>query len=179
MKQGRGLLGRIELKIEAWLKAIPHLPTSGQRWLAENVWWMALVAAILSGISALVLMNTINQFTNPVSSFGYVLTPSYTGWEILTSIVSLCFVIVTGILLAAAVKPLRAIQKKGWMLLFVVALVDAINIVLGAILSLSVFGFITQVIFGAIGLAIVMYFLFEIRNQFAHVVTTTKPKTTK
>jgi len=176
MNKGKSLLGKVEQMIEKWLKAIPHLPKSGQRWLAENVWWMALVCAILSGISVLVLLNTLRELTSPVSFYGYVLTSTFTGWEIFTTIVSAVFVIITGLLLAVAVKPLRAIEKKGWTLLFMVSLVQAINVVVGAVLSLSVFGFITQVIFGAIGFAIGIYFLFEIRDHFAHVVTVAKVK---
>lgn len=176
MNKGKSLLAKIEQMIEKWLKAIPHLPKSGQRWLAENVWWIALIGAILSGISVLVLLNTIRELTSPVSFYGYVLTSTFTGWEIFISIVSAVFVIVTGLLLALAVKPLRAIEKKGWTLLFIVSLVEAVNVVLGAVLSLSVFGFITQVIFGAIGFAIGIYFLFEIRGHFAHIVVPAKPK---
>jgi hypothetical protein len=183
MKRGNGLLRRVEVLLEKWWKGIPHLPKGGQRWLAENVWWLTLIGAILSAISFLVLLNTIRQLASPVSYFGYVLTPAYTGWAIFTSIVSLVFVVITGLLLAFAVKPLRAIDKKGWTLLFIVGLVEAVNIVLNAILSLSVFGFITEIIFGAIGFAIGMYFLFEIRDHFAHVVSTAKvekkAKTTK
>ncbi len=173
------IFNRVEQQIERRWKSVPHLPTGGRRWLAENVWWLALIGAIMSAISFLVILNTIRYLTDPVSYFGYTLTPSYTGWAIFTSIVSLVFVVVTGVILALAVKPLRAVDKKGWTLLFTVSLIEAINVVLSAILSLSVFGFIVDIIFGAIGVAIGLYILFEIRDNFAHVVTAKPAKTTK
>jgi hypothetical protein len=169
------LVRRIEQQIEKWWRSVPHLPKNGQRWLAENVWWIALVGAIMSAVSVLVLLNSLRYLISPVSYYGYVLTSSYTGWAIFTTIVSLVFVIITGLLLAFAVKPLRAVEKKGWTLLFMVSLVEAVNIVLNAVLSLSIFGFIIEVIFGAIGVAIGLYFLFEIRDHFAHIL----PKNTQ
>jgi hypothetical protein len=72
-------------------------------------------------------------------------------------------------LLALAITPLKAKQKKGWVLLFITWLLGALSVVVTAILTLSVLNFITSVIFGALWVAVGGYLLFEMHGQFAHV----------
>jgi len=174
MASVRHSIRHIELRIERTWRKTPHLPKEGQRWLAYNVWWITLIGAIISGLSVLALVNWLVQLAFPLSYYGYALVGAFTAWQEFSTTVSLVFVIVTGLLLAFAVRPLKAVQKKGWALLFIASLVQAVDIVVGALLSLSVFTFIVNIIFGGIFLAIGMYFLFEIRDQFAHVIRTTK-----
>ena len=95
---------------------------------------------------------------------------------ILQSVVSLVFLVATGILLALAVKPLKALEKKGWVLLFMTLLLEALSVVVNAVLSFSVLGFIMSLLFGAIGLAIGAYFIFEIHGQFGHTPKATIKK---
>ena len=164
------LINKLEKLVLGWAKNVPHLPIAGQKWLASNVWWIALVGAILSGIAALftigVLFTAITLMS--AASSAYYVSNSYTSIAVLNAAVSLVFLVVNGILLAIAVKPLQTKQKKGWVLLFLTLLVQAVSIVVNAILSFSILGFIISLLFGAIGLAIGAYFIFEIHGQFSH-----------
>ncbi len=167
---------KLETMVSGWVKNLPHLPVAGQKWLAENVWWIALIGAIVSGIG--VLFGLVGLLFGGVgASFVYVIDPTLATWLVVASFVSLAFSAVRGLLLALAVTPLKAIQKKGWTYLFYTWLLQALAVVVGAVLSLSAFGFISGILLGAIGVAITGYFLFEIHGQFVHVVT--KAKVTK
>lgn len=164
-------LGKLERKVLGWFKNVPHLPAAGQKWLGDNIWWVALVLAILTGIG--VLASLLGLFAlislTGTAAATYYATSTITSWAIVTSLVSLAFSVLEGILLAVSVQPLKAKQKKGWVLLFAVWLLGILAVFVNAVLTLSVFGFIFGILFGAIWVAVTGYFLFEIHNQFAHV----------
>jgi len=172
-------INKLETTIGGWIKNVPHLPVAGQKWLAENVWWLALIGAILTAISLLFAIGglfTLIALLGAVSSVYYVAGAGVTGWSILAAVIALVFAVIQGILLAVAIKPLKAMQKKGWVILFLGWLLNILSVVISAVVSGSVFGFISGILFGAIGIAISGYFLYEIHGQFAHVV---KAKSTK
>lgn len=177
---------KIERVVEGWLKKAPHLPKSGKQWLAENVWWIALVGAIVYAISIMVGLSTLAFLgsINSVSSFYYV--PGFTTWTAITTVFNLVFAISIGVLLALSVNPLREMTKKGWTLLFIVLLINIINIVVSAVLSFAqavsvsgvfgIGGLMVSLLFGAIFAGVVAYFLFQIRPLFAHTTTAAKKK---
>lgn len=162
---------KLERAVLKWFKGVPSLPAGGRKWLGENVWWIVLIGAILTGIS--ILMN-IAFIATQISLIGsvsnsYYVTPTVTSWEIVKGTVSVAFMIVEVLLLATSIQALKVRQKKGWVLLFAAWLVSGISVVVSALLTLSILGFIIGVIFGAVGVAITGYFLVEIHSQFAHV----------
>lgn len=73
--------------------------------------------------------------------------PSY---AVLASAISLAFVVVAVILMFAAVVPLRNLENKGWTLLFRLWLVGIAATAVGALLTLNVFSFMTNIIVGAL-----------------------------
>jgi len=165
-------LTKLEKKTLEWFKNVPHLPAAGQKWLGDNIWWIILVVAILTGIGALVSLAGLGALISVAGSAtvaSYYVTSTVTAWAVVTGFVSLFFSIVEAILLAVAVQPLKEKQKKGWVLLFAAWLVVAIGVVVNSVLSLNVFGFILGIIFGAVWVAVTGYFLYEIHGQFAHV----------
>jgi hypothetical protein len=165
---------KFEDTIGGLLKPIPHLPTAGQKWIAENVWWIILVGVILSGISVLVSIGgifTALAFLGAATSyFGYYGVQSYTGWWVLASVISLLFMIAVVVVSAISISPLKAMKEKGWSLLFLTLLISAVEIVVSVLVNFTVVGFIFGIIFGAIGLAISAYFLYEIRSYFKSAV---------
>ena len=171
-------INKLEKTVLGWAKDVPHLPIFAKKWLAVNVWWIVLIGAILSGIAALVALNSLYAVTTLLSapSNAYYVYAGYNNIVILQSVVSLVFLVATGILLALAVKPLKALEKKGWVLLFMTLLLEALSVVVNAVLSFSVLGFIMSLLFGAIGLAIGAYFIFEIHGQFGHTPKATIKK---
>jgi hypothetical protein len=161
---------KIETMVGNWLRPVPHLPKAAEKWIAENSWWIVLVGTIASAISILVGIGAIFTYMafvgNAASYYGfYTASPYGPGW-IVGSVVSLLFSTLVVILLATAITPLKAMQRKGWDRLFLVLLIDVASVVIGSILSFSIFGFVIGLIFGAIGVAISAYFLYEIQSYF-------------
>lgn len=171
-------IGKLEKTVLGWAKNVPHLPAAGQRWLGNNVWWIVLIGAIFSGIAflfALAGLFTLISLLGAVSNTYYV-TGNFTSLAIMKAIISLVFLVINGLLLAFAVKPLQNKEKKGWVLLFMTLLVEALSVIINAILTFSFVGFVISILFGAIGLAIGAYFIAEIHGQFGHRVSATAKK---
>lgn len=164
-------IGKLEKQILVWLQSVPHLPEVVRKWLGTNVWWIVLVGVILSGIALLSSLITIIGVASLIGTVGvsYYAVATFTTWSIVTGLVSLAFGIVQVLLLIAAISPLKAKQKKGWVLLFASWLVGVLAMVVSAVLTLNPIGIVFGLLFGAIGVAISGYFLFEIHGQFAQV----------
>lgn len=160
----------LEKRTLGWFKNVPHLPAGVRKWMGENVWWIVLALTILSVIVALIAIPALFTLIAIGNSIGaaYYVEGAYSWWKVVTSLVSIAFTVVTIVISAMAIQPLRAKLKKGWVLLFTVWLVNIVSVVVGAILSLTVLGFFMSILFGAIGAAISGYLLFEIHDQFAH-----------
>lgn len=175
------IITKLENLVLRWVKGLPHLPQPAQKWLATNVWWIALIGAILTGISLLFTLGTLFTAISIIGSVAasYYAASSFTTWTIVTALVSIAFSIGQGLLLAVAVQPLKALQKKGWVLLFLSWLLGVVAMVVSAVLTLNPFSFIFGLIFGAVWVAISGYFLFEIHGQFAHVSKSTGVKKAK
>ncbi|HEY8885918.1 MAG TPA: hypothetical protein VIM31_00235 [Candidatus Microsaccharimonas sp.] len=172
-------ISKLEKLVLGWAKNVPHLPPAAQKWLGVNVWWITAVGAIISAIAflfALAGVFTLISLIGAVSSAYYVVGSNYSSLAIMTGIVSLVFLAANAALLGFAVKPLQNLQKKGWVLLFITLLVEALSVVVHAVLSFSVVGFIIGILFGAIGLAIGAYFIAEIHGQFGHPAKATAKK---
>jgi hypothetical protein len=165
------LITKLENMVAKWLKPIPSLPKSAQKWLAANVWWLALISAILTGLSILFSIGAIATYASLSASadalYGSIGLVSYGAGWIVGAVITLIFSIVIAGVTALAVSPLKAQSRKGWTLLFLVLLLSALEVVVNAIVSFSVIGFIFAIIFGAIGLAIGGYFLFQIQSYFS------------
>jgi len=169
---------QLETKVAGWLKPVPPLPTNAQKWLAENVWWLAIISVVASVIGMFILIGAITAY---ITFLGAVvgLYPAQTygsGWIVVT-LLSLLFGITTTVLTALAINPLKKSQKKGWDLLFLTLLVSATSILVSAVASLDLGRFIGGIIFGGIGLAIGAYFLFQIRSYFVKTTKETRPFT--
>lgn len=173
---------KLETIVHGWAKNVPHLPVEARKWLAQNVWWIAAVGAVLTAIAALFTLSGIFQsiaFLNTPTYALYFVNTSLASLAIVTGIVTFVFLLIETVLLGLAVKPLQSQQKKGWVLLFTLWLATAVFVVINAVLTMSFGGFIVGIIGGAIGLAIGGYFLFEIHSQFAHTVKPVKETTKK
>lgn len=165
------MLTKLEHIVLGWLKGLPHLPVAIRSWLGSNIWWIVVIATALTGIAALGLLIALfahlSALTAPFVS--YYASPTFITWVIVKTLIALVFTALEGVLLAMAIVPLKEKQKKGWVLLFGVLLISVVSAVVNAILTLNAFGFITSILFSALGLAVSAYFLFEIHGEFAHV----------
>jgi hypothetical protein len=161
---------KLETVVASWYKEAPHLPVNAQDWLAKNAWWLVLIGVILGGIA---ILNII--FLSFFASAALVVLGG--GFGVLLSIVALLAVIVflvlgivSLVLSAMAINPLKAGHKKGWMLLFLVALLNVLATIISFVTSLNFFGLIWGLLAAAVG----AYFLFEVRSRFDESAPRTK-----
>lgn len=161
---------KLESTVEGWYKKanVPHLPKNGQKWLAENVWWLALLGAVLSVLGLFVvvpLFFAAIAITSIATSatFGYsMVATGYAGLFWLSALISIASYVVTTVLLIMSISPLKVKAKKGWQLLFWSYLLNFGLAVVSDLVVVNIFG----IIGAAIGAAIAGYFLFEIRDFF-------------
>ena len=165
----------IESTMARWYRNVPHLPKGGREWLADNVWWLALIGAIVSviglfgAIPLLFALLTFDSVVNGVSIYANV-NPAGRGLFTLNLFVTVIVYIVTTVILVLSVNPLRAKARRGWELLFWSLLIEfAIGAVV-AIVSLAVSSLISDILAALIG----GYLLFEIRDYFGTAHRTAK-----
>lgn len=161
---------KLENTIEGLMKSLPHLPVNVRKWIAQYAWIINLIGLIACAVIALMAITGLiiaymaaSAVTSYIIAYGL---GSYSQSMMLVTIVSILSMVATVILTAMAIKPLKMMNKKGWDLLFIIALVGAAFSVISALVDFNVFSIIPNIIFTAIGLAISMYFLFEIRSYF-------------
>jgi uncharacterized membrane protein YfcA len=127
-----------------------------------------VISVVASVIGIFVMVGAIITYTSLMGAVAvfYTGTQVYSAGWLLSTLVSLAFLVATTILTAMAISPLRTQRKKGWKLLFLTVLVSVASVVVGAVLSMNVGVFISDILFGAIATAVGAYFLFEIRSHF-------------
>jgi uncharacterized membrane protein YhaH (DUF805 family) len=165
------ILTHLEHKIASWFKSVPGLPSGSRKWLGDNAWIITIVFLVSIALSIMLGVSGLDRqlsMMNSSASSYYVSSAGET-WSVIVTSISLAFLAIQAALLAFAIKPLKEKQKKGWVLLFAALLVDAVAIAVNALLSLNLIVFIISILFNAIGLAVIGYFLYEIHGQFAHV----------
>ncbi len=161
-------LTSLEKTLSKWYKDLPHLPKGFTEWLAENIWWLVVIGVVLSVISLLFLIPAalivLGITSGVASTYGYPGAMGVTGaglaWLSIT--LSIAALVITTIIEAMAINPLKVKAKKGWTLLFAVAVINfAFNIVF-SLVDINIFGIFTAVLWAAVW----GYFLFEIRSYF-------------
>lgn len=163
-------MAKFENTIGGWFKPLPHLPASGQKWLAENAWWIVLVGLILAVISMMMLVVAIivalPYIFATAAYASYYSSAAHTGLWMVSSVVSLVFIIATIILTAMAISPLKKQMKKGWDLIFITVIIGGLSTIMNASIDFNMLSFVPSLLFGALGLVIGTYFLYEIRSHF-------------
>lgn len=177
------LVKKLESMVAGWLKPLPHLPASVTKWISANIWWITLVGVILSVIGVFSLISALLVAAALVggvtSIYGIEVVSSYHSFSLFGSLVPIIFLVATIVLTAMAVSPLKLNHKKGWDLLFLTLILQAVSVVVSAIAYLNVFSFVYSIIFGAISVAISAYFLYEIRSYFVGTGAKAKTETEK
>jgi hypothetical protein len=163
-------ISKLETTVASWYKSMPHLSEAGRKWLAENVWWIALVGVIL-GVLGIWGILTILFFTSAVlTGFGGIAGAAVTGVLWIATFVGLLFSVLDLVLTGVAINPLKAQLKKGWTLLFVVLLINVASAVVGFLFKYN----LIELIWSLLTSAAVGYFLFEIRSHFVAARTAKK-----
>ncbi|HEU5122362.1 MAG TPA: hypothetical protein VFT59_05980 [Candidatus Saccharimonadales bacterium] len=166
-------LNKFEATVASWYKNAPHLPKNGQTWLANNVWWLALVGLILGGMAVLgtILFSFLMGAALVALGGPYGAVAGSVG--ILVTFVVLAFSIVSLVLMGLAIPGLKARVKKGWTLLFWVVLINVFALALDFLFTFNLLGLVWGLLAAGVG----TYFLFEIRSYFGEQHTAKKPAT--
>lgn len=152
---------KLEALVASWYKNMPHLPQRGQKWLAENSWWIVLVWVILTAMGVAGMLIATLFAGTVLSAFGPVGT-AIGGVAFIIVTITMLFSIAMIVLGAMAVSPLKMLSKKGWTLLFIMILVSVAADIFTFLLNFNLFSLVWGVLFAAV----LAYFLYEIRSYF-------------
>lgn len=177
---------KLEKTVAGWYKNVPHLPAGGQKWLADNVWWIVLVGLVLTVLAIFPMIAAVLFAGAVVGGLGAAYGGAYgaagvalTGTLLLAAWVAIAFLLFEAILLGLAISPLKAHKKKGWDLLFILALINVLSVVVSGLIGFNLMSLIWGLLWAAVG----AYFLFEIRGHFgekaAHQPAAKKPEAKK
>lgn len=166
---------KLETKMASWYAGLPHLPAGFRTWLSVNAWWLTLIGAIICGISALVIIATVFSVGVLLSIFAGGIGTIIGGFLFIISLLSTTFLVISVVLAAMAISPLKAMRKKGWMLLFIILLIEVVQLVMSSVFSLDLFGLVWGLFMAGIG----GYVLFEIRDFYGKVPTVSHKATRK
>ena len=163
-------INKLETMITEWLKPLPRIPAKWTKMIAENLWWITGISIVLSVIAIFMSISAINTavvFLGRASSFlDYYSNSFYDSWWVAAAVVSMVMLIVNVVLMGKAFNPLKAMQKKGWDLLFIMFLIMVVARVIGLVLSFSVDNLLVGLVMALVGIAVGVYVLFEIRSNF-------------
>lgn len=160
-------LHKFETTVAGWYKNVPHLPKNAQKWIADNVWWIVLIAVVLGVLGVFTGFGAIGALGAVTATYG-ALSPYYgvavanVGAAITAAWIALAGLAASVVLMALAISPLKEHKKKGWDLLFLSDIVYFAIVVVSAVITYS-FG---NIVGALLGTAIGFYFLFEIRSHF-------------
>lgn len=166
------MLQKAEKKVSGWLKPLPRLPKSWSKNIAENVWWIQIIFAVLLAIGIVTSINTmITRLTlaNKINAYlehFYQAPIKYGGLWISTATISMIFSGICLGIIITSIKPLKELKPKGWNLLTLMFGINLLSSFFSLIANFNIFTFI----FGLLGVvlytAVGVYLLFEIKPYF-------------
>lgn len=165
-------LAAIEQSLAKAFKDLPHFPKGLRDWVGENAWWIVIISVVLGGISVVTTLFAATLFgpflVGYAGSVGGVATG---GAVLLSGLVSVAVLVVTVVLEAMAIQPLKAKRKRGWDLIFLAWLVSFAGSVVSTVISTaiggsSIFGAVSGLVWTAFFAAIGAYVLFEFRSYY-------------
>lgn len=153
---------RLERTLAAWYGRLPHLPEKGRRWVADNSWWIVLIGTIVMALGMIGVLSVLLAGTMVLSVFAGLYGAVFGGILALLTLLWIGLYVLTTVLMAMAINPLRMHAKKGWRLLLWVMTIGVAVEITYVFVSADVGSFIWSMIVTALG----SYVLFEIRHYF-------------
>lgn len=165
------MISKLADMIAGWLKPVPHFPENGRRWLANNIWWLTLIGAILCSISLaimtiafIVALPTFMAMIGFYSMFGINLARIIP--YVLGATISMIFLLIVVVINFMAVKPLKRMEIRGWNLLFLTEIIGIVIYFSNLFLHFDMSDLFSSLISFIIGAAFAFYVLNEIRSYF-------------
>jgi len=158
-------VSKAESVIAGLLKPLPPLSSKAREGLAK-VWpWIALVGGILQLWAAWGLWGLVRNTHQVISYINQALGTNvgYSGSEKFFMYLSIVTLIVSGVLMLMAFPKLKNREKKGWDLIFLATLINAIYSVFNLFIGDRGFGsFLYVILMSALG----FYLLFQAKDKF-------------
>lgn len=152
----------IEKTMKDWYKDLPHLPKELSKWLAQNAWSLTLIGVVFGVISLLGTLSLVGVGMAYAGLIAPVVGIALTGlW------LWIAFFAVVLAIEAMAIVPLKAMQRRGWELMFLALLISSA----GGVASDVLRGNVSGVLGSVIGFAIGSYVLLEVDHYFAAKAT--------
>ena len=167
---------QVEKVLEDLFKPLPQLPEPSRKALAQAMPWITLLGGVLALYFAYQIYQLASPVANPYLAFGYSVG-AIIGYYGPILWVSLALLVLQAVLFLVAFPALRTGKKSGWNLLFWAALANGVYNVAFNLFS----GYVNvgQLIFGLIGTAIGLYFLFQVRSYFGGAAPAVKAEDKK
>lgn len=153
---------RIENKIATLHEKLPHMPNNGRQWLADNVWWIVLIAATVGGFGAVMLLLVTLVGGVFLAGAAFLFSAKFGGLALLIATIVITLTFANVVVAIMSVIPLKHKLKKGWRLFALSLLIGFAAALLTDFLGRNEWAILKEVIFLTIGL----YALFEIRGYF-------------
>lgn len=174
------MLDELETKLADVYKGAPALSPNARKLLASWAPWLALIGGLLHLILAWQLWDwgrKLNRIADAINSYTYSITGVSTDTHLnMFYWIGLAVLVGVAVLLLMAYPALKAHKRQGWRLVFYAELV---SIVYGVVSLFDNHGGLGTLLGMIIGVAIVFYFLFQIRDQFSVGASAHKAAATK
>lgn len=158
------MLNKLETMLAGVYKATPKLSGNAKKSIV-NIWpWVAIIFGVLQLWAAYGLWNwgrNVNKVADVFNS--YLGTNTVVHQLNIFYWISIVILAITGVILLMAYTGLKARAKSGWNLLFYSALLNGLY---GIFSAFNNYGGVGSLIMQLIASAIVLYFLFQIRDQY-------------
>lgn len=153
---------KIDNKIVDLHAKLPHLPTNGRQWLANNIWWIVLIAAVVGAFGVFVLM--VFTLIGGIFWIGaaFLFAAKFGGLALLAAMLVLFLTLANVVLAIMAISPLKTKRRNGWLLLLASLFAGFIAALLTDFISVNEWAAVKEVVFFAIGL----YVMYEVREYF-------------
>lgn len=166
------MLNKLEIMLADVYKATPKLSDSAKKTIV-NIWpFVAIIFGILQLWGAYALWHWGRDVNKIADVFNSYLGTNATVHHLNALYwISLIVLAIVGVMLLAAYPGLKARAKSGWNLLFYSAL---LNVVYGIFSAFNNYGGVGSLVMQLIASAIMLYFLFQIRDQYSGAKSTAK-----
>ena len=166
--------------LKALYKPLPRMPKQSRQAVADNLWIVAAMLAVVAALSLSSALSLLSQ-ADHISLFGVAIFVPSIAIIRLQQIITLIFAITEIVLFGLAVSPLRRKQTRGW--LFTTAGIVVTFLATVVTFILSFFTHYYDVAGGVVAIALVVamgYVLSEIEPEFdsAKADKPTTPKAT-
>lgn len=175
-------LATVEQSLVKAFKDLPHFPKSLRDWVGENAWWIVIIGVVLGGISILSSLFAATLFGPFLVMYAGGVGGGYAATLVgISGLISLAVLIVTVVVEAMAISPLKAKQKRGWNLIFLSWLIGVAGSLVGIVMNVlaggNIFAAVGGLVWTALFAAIGAYVLFEFRSYYVTVkpVDSSKP----